>query len=329
MVSISPNRLIEAVRAFTTAKVLVVGDVMLDHYIFGDSRRISPEAPVPVVRVERDVYHPGGAANVAKNITALGGRAFLSGIIGRDEPGTILKELLSQSNISWMGHEDPVRPTCQKIRVLARGQQLLRIDREDPSMIGKGGESSLALRIKTEMDRISCIVVSDYAKGLMVPGVMALLKDVAREQAVPLIVDPKPVNADLYEGVDLITPNRQEAEEMAALYTKDQMDLEGIMTAIKDALGLGSLVVTLGQKGMAISRDSHTFYLPTMAREVFDVTGAGDTVIAILALGLSVGLDLEEAGCLANIGAGLVVAKIGTATISEVELMEGVNRAFE
>lgn len=330
MDSILSNRLIEAVGAFDTAKVLVVGDVMLDHYIFGDSERISPEAPVPVVKVERDVYHLGGAANVAKNISSLGGGALLCGIIGVDGPGDVFKGLLRHSEIQWIGHEDPKRPTIQKVRILARGQQLLRVDREETSSVGGDGSRILASNLKAALGQVSCIVVSDYAKGLVGPEIMAMLKEAAKGSGVLLIVDPKPVNAHLYSGVDLVTPNRREAEEMIASFHATRVaGLDGLMEAIRDALDLEALLVTLGEKGMAILEGSRVFHLPTMAREVYDVTGAGDTVIAILSLALSVGLDLKEAGYLANIGAGLVVGKIGTATIGPSELIEGVKRALE
>ncbi len=330
MDNISRTRLEEAVHAFNSAKILVVGDVMLDHYIYGDSERISPEAPVPVVKVERDVYHLGGAANVAKNITALGASATLSGLMGRDEPGRILRSLLDSAQIDWRGYEDHSRPTIQKVRIVARGQQLLRIDREEiEKEVRQETLQGLHTAIKEAAEGATCIVISDYAKGTLERSIIESLKGASGTSSVPIIVDPKPKNMHLYKGVDLMTPNRKEAEEMARS-VGIECELDAAMGQLKDHLLLKALIVTLGEKGMAILEgDGHPFYLPTMAREVFDVTGAGDTVIALLGLGLSVGLDLKEAGCLANIGAGIVVGKIGTASFGREELLEGVARAFE
>ncbi len=328
--TISRARLEEAVHAFDSARIVVVGDVMLDHYIYGDSERISPEAPVPVVKVEQDLFHLGGAANVAKNISTLGGSAILSGLVGQDEPAKLLQSLLDAAQIEWRGYEDESRPTIEKVRIIARGQQLLRVDREELEReVGQEVIEGLMNGIRGEIAKATCIIVSDYAKGTVEGSLMTLLKEESRKSSVPLIVDPKPRNVHLYKGVHLVTPNRKEAYEMAQSMGIE-CGLYETMVQLKDRLSLKALLVTMGEKGMAILEgDGRPCSLPTMAREVFDVTGAGDTVIALLGLGLSVGLNLREAGCLANIGAGIVVGKIGTASIDKRELLEGVARAFE
>ena len=331
MDKVSIKRLQRAIDDFGSSSVLVVGDVMLDHYIHGDCERISPEAPVPVVKVEGDVYQLGGAANVAHNIASLGGRVGLSGLIGKDATGGIFLRLLSQASIEWFGVEEPGLPTIQKVRILARGQQLLRMDRESPSQVAATMIPHLKDILRSLKDEFACVVVSDYAKGAVSGALMDEVRGFSREKGVPTIVDPKPANLRLYKGVHLITPNKREAEAMARGLGLEEFELSAMMGVIKKALDLDALVVTMGESGMAVLEgdEGEPYSLPTMAREVFDVTGAGDTVVALLGLGLSCGLNLKEAAFLANIGAGLVVGKVGTATLTKGELLEGVKRAFE
>ncbi|OCC15035.1 ADP-heptose synthase [Dissulfuribacter thermophilus] len=326
---ISKDRLFHAIYGFSDAKIFVIGDCMLDHYIWGDSDRISPEAPVPVVSVEKEEFHLGGAANVAQNISALSGKVDLSGIVGKDGPAAEFKELLRNLEISWHGIVDSERPTTQKMRVIARGQQLIRVDREDTTRVSAEHIDMLCTLIHENLRDSSCIVISDYAKGVVCKGLMDFLVSESKKYHIPIIVDPKPQNVMIYNGVDVITPNKKEALSMAQIF-EEKISLDVLMKKLRDEVQVGAVLVTLGEKGMAVFESGDVpYHIPTMAREVFDVTGAGDTVIATLALGMSMGLNLLEASFLANIAGGIVVGKVGTATLSQEELLQGVEKAFE
>jgi len=327
--NISKDRLLKAIGNFKECSILVVGDVMLDQFLWGDSERISPEAPVPVVNVEKEGFSLGGAANVAHNISSLSGTVHLAGVVGNDDAGKTLVNGALERGIHWRGMIGLDRPTTLKMRVIARGQQMLRIDREKKKGLSGPEEEGLRQGISLALDQVDCIVVSDYAKGVISEGLMAFLKDAAKARSIPLLVDPKPENTRFYEGVDILTPNRKEAFLMAASTGKEP-PLEDLMKGLKEELLLGSLLVTLGDKGMALLEDDTGFcYMPTQAKEVYDVTGAGDTVTATVALGRTLGLNLLEACFLANIAAGIVVAKVGTATLGIDELIQGVERAVE
>ncbi len=334
--SLAVNRLFEAIDCFHKACVLIVGDVMLDHYIWGDSERISPEAPVPVVRVRRDEYQLGGAANVARNISTLGGSSLLCGIKGDDEASVAFDEILEEFKIGWAGAVSQERTTTEKIRVIARGQQLLRIDREHVGVMSNGELDAVVAGISHRVSDCSCIVVSDYAKGVVSEELMSYLKEVSYDMKIPLIIDPKPKNFSLYKGATLITPNKKEASEMLS-FMGAPIDANAIFSSMEraagrliDGLSLEGAVITLGEDGMCIAeRGEPPVYVPTSALEVFDVTGAGDTVIATIALCISSGLSLKEAGFLANIAGGIVVGKLATASITRDELKQGVLKAIE
>jgi rfaE bifunctional protein kinase chain/domain len=321
--SIDHNRLREALQRFDGSCILVIGDIMLDQFVWGEVSRISPEAPVPVVQVHRETMLLGGAANVANNLSALGGLVSLGGIVGRDEMGRVLRELACSKGIDTTAVVDGTRPTTIKTRIIARGQQVVRVDRESNRSLNGPSIQALLGAIEGLAPKIKGIIVSDYAKGVVVPGLMDELRTISKDREIPLFVDPKPVNRHLYKGVTLITPNQQEAEIMTGIEIRDRESLSRAAEGLHEGLNADAVLITQGSRGMAMwQRETGLFSVPTMTREVFDVTGAGDTVIATLALGIVNGLSYPEAAYLANIAAGIVVGKIGTATVTTKEIIE-------
>ena len=300
------------------ARVLVVGDVMLDRYWFGTVDRISPEAPVPVARVQREQDRLGGAANAAFNVTSVGAQATLMSVVGVDEPGRRLRELLNASPIHCALHEDAALRTTLKLRVIARQQQLLRMDFEtapDHEVLVAQSE-----RYAEEMPRHDVVLFSDYGKGgLDHVGRMIAM---AREAGKIVLVDPKGRDYSRYAGATLLTPNRGEFAEVAGDW-RDEADLEARAQAMRAALRLEALLITRAEEGMTLFSAAGRQHVPTAAREVFDVSGAGDTVIATLAVMLAAGASLEEAVRTANRAAGIVVGKLGTASVSADELWTG------
>lgn len=307
--------------SFHSLSILVVGDLMLDQFVWGEVSRISPEAPVPVVEVRDETMMLGGAANVANNLKALGGNAILGGVIGADLMGRAMKEMAANLAIDMTAVLEDSRPTTVKTRIIARGQQVVRVDREYSAYIEETVLDTMLSAIYGTADIIHGILVSDYAKGVVTHGLMQGLVDMAKKRGIPLLVDPKPANLEFYGGVTIITPNKKEAEALAGFEITDIASLEKAARTIQERLGTEAVLITMGQQGMALwQRDEGLFTIPTMAREVFDVTGAGDTVIATLALGLASGLALRDTACLANIAAGVVVGKVGTAVVTLEEL---------
>ena len=305
---------------FTQSRVLVFGDVMLDRYWHGATSRISPEAPVPVVRVETEEGRPGGAGNVALNISALGGRATLVGLAGRDQPGDILDRQLSEAGVSCRLVRQSQFPTITKLRVISRHQQLIRLDFEDGF---PGVDSGALMRAYLEaMGACEVVVLSDYGKGTLQDVADFIIA--ARTAGLPVLVDPKGADFSRYRGATLITPNLGEFEAVVGhCADEDNLVLRG--QRLLDELDLQALLITRGEHGMTLlqrERDPH--HLPAQAREVFDVTGAGDTVIATLAAGLAAGLPLDSATQLANAAAGVVVGKLGTATVTTRELAQAL-----
>jgi len=324
------RRLIKAAPGFSGKKILVIGDLMLDHYLFGKVSRISPEGPVPVVRVESERHLLGGAGNVAKNIAALGARPFLLSACGDDDPGTVLTRVLDREGVDSFVVRDPGRPTTIKTRIIAQNQQVARVDRESEAMVSGEALAGIKGVLRDILPGFGCVIVSDYAKGL----VTAELMDCLREQAGALspkpfiMVDPKPANMRLYAGVDLLTPNAKEAGEMIAAPMAEEGDIIRAGLAIFKKLRCGSLLITLGPKGIALFEGpGHVRHIPTAARKVFDVTGAGDSVIAALAVGLASGLNLLDACVLANFCAGIVVGQVGAAAATVEELLAALGSA--
>jgi rfaE bifunctional protein kinase chain/domain len=300
---------------FSRARVLVAGDVMLDRYWFGDVHRISPEAPVPVVHVTRAEERPGGAANVARNITALGGACTLLSVVGNDEAARILEGLLAADRVKASLHRDPQLSTTVKLRVVGQQQQLLRIDFERaPS------HEVLAAKLdeyERLVDAADAVVLSDYGKGALerVPDMIEL----ARRHGKPVLVDPKGEDYARYRGATLLTPNRAEFRQVAGRW-KDEADLSRRAQKLRAELELDALIVTRSEEGMSLFTATESHHEPTQAREVYDVSGAGDTVIGVLALMVAAGADLHSAMRAANHAAGIVVGKLGTAVATREEL---------
>ncbi len=297
------------------ARVLVVGDVMLDRYWFGDVSRISPEAPVPVVKVEKSEERLGGAANVARNIAALGAEATLISVTGHDEAGKTLTRMLAEERIHPAIHFDATISTTIKLRVIGRQQQLLRIDFED---LPNHEVLNLALGDFYKLaPKHDAIILSDYGKG----GLHHIEKMIAfaREHGKPVLVDPKGDDYTRYRGATVITPNRSEFREVAGRWHSEE-ELEAKAQALRGSLDLTALLVTRSEEGMSLYRAGESLHEPTQAQEVFDVSGAGDTVIATLGLMLASGADFHEAVRVANRAAGVVVGKLGTAVVHPDEL---------
>ena len=300
---------------FSSARVVVAGDVMLDQYVFGATHRISPEAPVPVVHVNSEDDRPGGAANVAVNLAALGAVTTLLGVVGRDAAADTLERLLGERGIECLFERSAGKPTITKLRVQSRGQQLIRLDREDKTPASAGTMLAAFLRV---LPGAGAVVLSDYDKGTLA-GVGDLIAE-CRKAGVPVMVDPKGRDFGKYRGATLLTPNQGEFEAVAGRCAgEDDLVLRG--TAMLDELDLEALLITRSEKGMLLlERDAEPLFLSTAAREVYDVTGAGDTVIATLAGAVASRQSLASAAALANIAAGLVVRKIGVATVTPTEI---------
>ena len=301
--------------AVARARVLVVGDVMLDRYWFGDVERISPEAPVPVVKIARSEERPGGAANVARNAAALGAQATLLSVVGDDEPGRALARLLEGEHVQASFLRDAAAPTTVKLRVIGRQQQLLRIDFETaPSHEVLAAKLADFERLLAEAD---LVILSDYGKG----GLAHIATMIARARAAgrPVLVDPKGDDYARYRGATLLTPNRSEFRQVAGRW-RDEADLTARAEALRRDLALDALLVTRSEEGMSLYTGGGALTIPAQAREVYDVSGAGDTVIATLGVLLAAGAPLPDAVRIANEAAGVVVGKLGTAVVQPHEL---------
>lgn len=324
--SVSQKALRQYLQRFPQASLLVIGDLILDHYVMGRVSRISPEAPVPVVHVESETLRLGGAANVFNNILALGGKADLCGVIGADESGRLLLKELGKSRSGRGGVIiDHDRPTTRKSRVIAHNQQIVRYDMEGRQELKGTLQKRLLRYVESRIRELSCIVVSDYAKGVVSAALMAELTRMAVLRKIPIIVDPKVEHFSYYKGVTVITPNHLEATQAAGLHGDDDQTINQAGAVIRQRLGCQSVLITRGEKGMSLYEGEGTsWHLPTQARQVYDVTGAGDTVIGTLALALATGASMREAATLANHAAGIVVGMVGTATVSPKQLLEAV-----
>lgn len=310
-----------ALSKFHNSRILIIGDLMLDKYIIGSVGRISPEAPVQVVDVRSEKYIPGGAANVANNVASLGGKSDIFGIIGKDHSGEILMSELKKRGISTSGIVlGKGFQTTQKIRIIAQHQQLMRIDYEMPIIDGVAFSSS---KIEYLVKACDIVVISDYAKGVVTQGLFALVEKFCSKYSKKLIIDPKPPHK-FYKGAYLLTPNKKEAEELSGMkYENDIMDIGNKLVELFDS----NVIITLGDQGMALFEiGQKPFIIPASAKEVYDVSGAGDTVVAALALSIACGASLRESCIIANHAAGIVVGKLGTATISLEELDNALNR---
>jgi D-beta-D-heptose 7-phosphate kinase/D-beta-D-heptose 1-phosphate adenosyltransferase len=306
---------------FAGRHVIVVGDVMLDEFARGDVRRISPEAPVPVLEVTSRAHTLGGAANAAANVASLGGRATLIGLVGEDAGAAIVDDLLARRSIAAELVRDPGRPTTHKTRFVARGQQIVRIDQESRAEPSPETRARLAEAIQIAARGADAFVMSDYAKGTVGPELCAAILAGAKARGVPVVADPKHRDLRLYRGVSVVTPNQVELELAVGRTLSTDDDFAGAAADILPMLEGGALLATRGADGMTLFEPNQPpFHVKAAAKSVFDVTGAGDTVVATLAIALAGGASLRDAVVAASAAAGVVVSKVGTATVSPDEL---------
>jgi len=319
--SITRERLVALLSATRGRRIVVVGDAMLDVYLRGDVDRISPEAPVPVVRVRDRKYALGGAANVAQNVVATGAHCDLVAAVGADRGAEVLRSMLAGIDAAPDALVEVDRPTTTKTRVVARSQQVVRVDEEDDSDLGPEEIELLLDAVRRSVGEADALVLEDYNKGVLVPRVITEAVEAARARGIPVIVDPKYRNFFLYRGATVFKPNRRELE--AALGAAVDIDHPEALPETFRRLGVDYLLLTLGELGMALlSPEGPIRRVPTVAREVYDVVGAGDTVTAYLATVMSAGGTVEEAAVIANYAAGVEVAKLGAATVSPEEIIE-------
>ncbi len=311
---------------FNHAKILVIGDLILDEFIWGTVSRISPEAPVPVVWAKSESFMPGGACNVANNIVSLGGKAYLAGTIGDDEHGAILKGEIESKGIDTSAIiMDANRQTTLKTRVVAHHQQVVRIDKETVEPLKEEIILKMAGCIRDLIKDSDAVIIEDYGKGVITPRLLKSVVPLAKRMKKVVAVDPKEEHFSYYRGVSLITPNTQEAQKASGLEIRDESSLFKAGQRILDRIGCGIALVTLGESGMCVfKRGARPKHIQTIAQEVFDVSGAGDTVIAVYTLSLISGADPIQAAHIANCAAGIVVGKVGTATVAPEELIEKI-----
>lgn len=320
------KKLLKIIDNFSKKKILVIGDIMLDKYIYGETSRISPEAPVPIVYVSKQTMLLGGAGNVAKNIIDLGGKVELLGVIGNDVDGENLKKILRENNIPLENiFVDNNRPTTVKMRIISQHQQIVRVDFENSDFLDKKIRQKLKDCLEEKINNCDCIIISDYGKGIINKDILFRIIQQAKKAKIPVIADPKLKHFFQYKRVTCITPNQHEAGQVLHLDLGNEKNLIRGGKKILKRLDCDSVLITRGEKGMTIFEKSGKIkHIPTMAKEVFDVTGAGDTVISTFAISLVSGANLYEAAYLANCAAGIVVGKLGTATVSPIELKRAI-----
>ncbi len=319
---LDPGSLARTINEFARTRVLVIGDIIMDEYIWGDVSRISPEAPVPVVDVKHETKMLGGAGNVVSNIASLGGEVVLCGVVGDDSRGRQVVKMVKDLGVSAEGILlEPARPTTIKTRIVAQHQQVVRFDRESRKEIRPESVKRLLGFVSKMRKDIHAIVVSDYAKGVISPQLMKGLRELVADSDIVLGVDPKKNNFALYKGIDVITPNHHEASAFSGIEIVDEETLVGAGKQILRHLKCRSVLITQGKDGMTLfERKREPIHIPTVARKVFDVTGAGDTVISTFCLGLAAGMDLKSAAIISNFAAGIVVGEVGTSTVKAEDL---------
>ena len=320
------EKLDQVIEGFSKTNILVFGDVMMDRFIWGNVSRISPEAPVPVIKVERETFLLGGAANVVHNIHALGGNGSLCGVVGDDEMGRQIIRDLKKIGIGTQGlFVDPDRQTTVKTRIIAHHQQVVRIDREATDAIRPSTLQALSEFLRRKLERFDGVILSDYEKGLLTGPLIRSTIRLARKAKKFILVDPKLRNFFFYRDARVVTPNTAEASSASGVPILDVPSLKKAGRLLMKKLRCDALVITRGEEGMAIfERHQEPFLVPTVAKEVYDVTGAGDTVIGTMALALATGASVKTAASLANEAAGIVVGKMGTATVSRQELIQAI-----
>jgi rfaE bifunctional protein kinase chain/domain len=325
---VAPERARTLTAGMARTHVLVVGDAMLDRFIAGRVTRISPEAPVPVVMFDHESHRIGGAANVAHNVAALGGRATLVAVVGRDDASATLAQTCRDAGISPAFVSDGDRPTTTKVRIVTeRNQQVARVDYESDTEITGDVEQRVVAAIQQHAADAAAIVISDYLKGCVTARVMGASVEVGRARKIPVLVDPKIPHIDYYGGAAVITPNHQEAEIAANMRVRTDDDARAAARVFRERASCDAVLMTRGDQGMWLLGSGVEDSLPAAAREVADVTGAGDTVIATMALALAAGANLVEAARLANESAGIVVAKFGPSVVTPAELLRALDAA--
>ncbi|MEQ1760357.1 MAG: PfkB family carbohydrate kinase [Vicinamibacterales bacterium] len=325
---VAPERARRLIGAMSGVQALVIGDVMLDRFIVGRVTRISPEAPVPVVSFEHEMVRIGGAGNVAHNIAALGGGVRLIAPTGQDEDAATLAQSCREAGIATSFASDPSRRTTTKVRIVTeRNQQVARVDYENDVEVTGEVERRLVASVRQLAPEAAVIVVSDYLKGGVTRTLMRAIVDVAAERGIPVLVDPKIPHVDYYAGATLVTPNSHEAETATLLRVRDENSARATARAFRDRVGCGAVMITRGDQGMWLLGPDVEGSLSSAAREVADVTGAGDTVIATTAIALAAGATLAEAAWLANEAAAIAVGRFGPATVTPLELQTWVSRA--
>lgn len=328
MIALSKKRAEEILNAARACRVVVLGDVMLDEFIWGDVSRISPEAPVPVVNIKRESTRLGGAANVLANVAALGAKADVIGVVGDDAAAEKLREALRANGGVQIDNnlvKDDRRPTTIKTRIIAHHQMVVRADREQRAAVNGQVESRIITAVKEAIDGAHALVISDYDKGVITPRILSEVLPLVYDR-MPVLIDPKVLNFDSYRPATLVTPNHHEALRLTNLEDDTDENLRAAANIIKDRLKCDAVLITRGERGMMLVEGKRDpVCVETAAREVFDVTGAGDTVIATLAAALAAGATMTEAAILANHAAGIVVGKLGTATASGEEVLDSID----
>ncbi len=326
MMDIQKDKVESLLNGFKDVSILVVGDIILDHFIWGRVERISPEAPVPVVEVTSESMHLGGATNVVNNIHSLGGRVNLCGIIGRDEAGEKILDTLKVKGIPTDGiFFDESVPSTIKTRIIAHNQQVVRFDKEKKGGIGQEATKAILDYAGNRVDEVGALIISDYAKGVVTKELVKELIAICKKKGKIVAVDPKVKHADFYEGATVITPNTLEASKASGIDIEDDESLKRAGDLLLKSFDCDALLVTRGEQGMALFEKSGGFSsIPTVAHEVYDVTGAGDTVIGVLALALAGGATFLEAAMISNYAAGIVVGEVGTAAVKVKELRDAM-----
>lgn len=325
---IDKKRALDLIERFSGAKVLVVGDLMVDHFIWGKVSRVSPEAPVPVVEVARENLMLGGSGNVLNNIVSAGGKVLTTGVIGADEMGRWLISALQRMNVDTGGViVEKERPTTVKTRIVAHSQQMVRFDRESRDLVHPKSVERMIRYIESVSDGLRAIVISDYMKGVVSQVLLDGIRKIAAEKDILVFVDPKKNDFSLYKGFDVITPNHHEALRALGMDRPDDLKISSRTGALEigdiilEKFCFRAVLITRGEEGMDLfEQRKEPMHIPAVAREVYDVTGAGDTVIGVFSLAMASGASFREAAVLANHAAGIVVGKVGTATVSQSEL---------
>jgi len=321
----------DCITKFSKKRILVIGDLLLDQYVWGDVSRISPEAPVPVMWVKKEDFVPGGACNVASNLAKFGAQVLLAGVIGKDVRGELLKDKLEERNIVIDGvFADEERSTSLKTRVIAHSQQVVRIDREDISAIGGSVARKIIDYVKRNIREVDAIIIEDYGKGVISPELLRPIVSIARRNEKIVAVDPKENHFSYYKGVSVITPNNHEAARAVGFPLDSAENVEKAGEKLLKKLKTDSILITLGEEGMMVfERGKKSHKIPTLTQEVFDVSGAGDTVIAAYTLSMVCGGSSLIAAHIANCAAGIVVGKVGTAVVDRDELLARVKEEME